>query len=87
MTGDRPILDRLHDVFRQIFDRPDLRISRDTAAKDIAGWDSFTHVNLIVAIEEAFGVAFTTREIGSFANVGDVVDLLRGKGIADPPVS
>jgi acyl carrier protein len=75
---------RLVEVFRAVFDRPALAVGRDTTARDVAGWDSFMHVNLIVAIEEAFGVAFSTREIGSFTCVGDVVDLLDAKGALRP---
>lgn len=77
------ILERLTGVFREVFRDPDLAISRDTTAKDIEGWDSFTYLNLIVAVEEEFGVSFTTWELAVFSCVGDVADLLAGKGIPD----
>lgn len=73
------MLSRLESLFRGVFDQPALQITRGTSAKDIAGWDSFAHVNLIVAIEEDFGIRFTTREIGAFTCVGDVIDLLARK--------
>jgi acyl carrier protein len=83
MSSDS-IHSRLTAVFRDVFDNRTLVISPATTAKDVEGWDSYAHVNLIVAIEETFGVAFTTREIGSFSCVGDVIDLLRHKGIEEP---
>jgi acyl carrier protein len=77
------ILDRLNTIFRSAFDDESLVIGRKTTAADIEGWDSFMHVNLIVAIEEHFNVAFSTAEIGSFTCVGDVADLLGKKGVSE----
>lgn len=50
-------------------------------AKDVQGWDSFNHINLIVALEEAFSIVFTSPEITSMQNVGDLVEILKTKGI------
>ena len=72
-------IDSLQEVFRSVFNRPDLKVTRETNATDIEGWDSLMHINLIVAIEEQFDVSFTTEEIGSFTCVGDVLDLLQAK--------
>ncbi len=72
-------IDSLQEVFRSVFNRPELQIKRETSAVDIDGWDSLMHINLIVAIEEQFDVSFTTEEIGSFSCVGDVLDLLQTK--------
>jgi len=79
MNDTAAILAKLATVFRDVFDNPALDIQRHTSAKDVPGWDSFAHINLVVSVEEAFGVRFTTREIGAFTCVGDVVDLLAVK--------
>lgn len=73
------ILSKLEQIFREIFDNQDLSVTRATDASQIEGWDSFMHINLIVAIEENFEVSFTTKEIGQFSCVGDVIDLLATK--------
>jgi acyl carrier protein len=75
------ILEKINQVFRQVFHDEMLVVANETNASHIAAWDSFMHVNLIVALEEAFNVSFTTREIGSFGNVGDVIALLQQKGV------
>lgn len=85
MPDQAAILARLTSVFVDVFDDPNLAISRDTSAKDVAGWDSFAHINLVVGIEETFDIRFTTREIGSFTCVGDVLDLLAQKTLALEP--
>ena len=57
-------------------------LTLDATADDVPGWDSFAHVNLIVAIEEAFDVTFTTTEIGAIKSVGDIIRALEAKHAA-----
>ena len=73
------IHERLTEVFRDVFDDPTLEISDSTTAKDIEGWDSLTHINLIVATEEALGVSFTTKQVQALANVGDFMRLIASR--------
>jgi acyl carrier protein len=75
MTHDE-IRDKLAGVFRRVFDEPALTIGDLTTAKDVEGWDSLAHVSLIVAVEKAFGVRFTTKEVKALANVGDFIRLI-----------
>jgi acyl carrier protein len=67
---------KLNSVFRDVFDNPGLDVSESTTAKDIEGWDSLIHVNLVVAVEKAFGVRFTTKDIKSLDNVGAWMKLI-----------
>ena len=67
---------KLTDVFRDLFEDPSLQISDATSARDVQGWDSLAHVNLVVATEKAFGLSFTTKEVMALANVGDLIRLI-----------
>ena len=78
MTNDE-IHAKLTAIFRDVFDDNALTITPTTAASDVAGWDSLTHINLIVAVEKAFGVSFTTKEVRSLANVGDLLRLIASR--------
>lgn len=71
--------ERVLKVFREIFADPELVVGENTTAADIPGWDSFNHINLILGLEEEFGVGFTTKEIGSMARVGDLYAMLEKK--------
>jgi acyl carrier protein len=73
-------LQRINDVFRDVFNDEDLIISRETSAKDIPEWDSVMHVSLIVNIEKAFGVRFSSSEVSRLQNVGDLEKLIVSKG-------
>ncbi len=63
-------------IFRDVFDDPRLTISDSTTAKDVVGWDSLIHVNLVVAVEKGFGVRFTTKDIKALDNVGAWLKLI-----------
>ncbi len=72
---------RLNEVFRNVFDDDELDITRETTAKDVEGWDSLMHVTLIVNIEKAFGIKFTSSEVAGLQSVGDVVDLIDARSL------
>ena len=73
------IFDSVTEVFRDVFDDENLIITPETNASTIADWDSYNHINLIVALETRFEVSFTTKEIGSMTCVEDLLSLLDGK--------
>ncbi len=77
--NEKDILNALTEVFRDVFDDDDIVVTPDTTANDIDGWDSQTHVLLIVAAEQRFGVKFRTAELESLKNVGHFAELIRAK--------
>ena len=75
------LLEKVTSVFREVFNDPCLVITEQTNASHVPGWDSFAHINLIVALEEKFQVTFTTREISSLTCVGDLLRLFVKKNV------
>ena len=73
------ILAKVQEVFRDELEVEDLVLTDETTADDVEEWDSLSHVQLVVALEKAFGIKFTSREILSWDNVGDLVDCIAGK--------
>ena len=69
-------LDRLNGVFRQVFDDDEIELTPETTAKDVEGWDSLMHVTLLINVEKAFGVKFSSSEVASLQRVGDLVELI-----------
>lgn len=69
----------LQDIFRDIFDDDEIELEPTTSAADIPEWDSFNHVNIIVASEMKFGVKFLAAELDDLKNVGDFVALVQKK--------
>jgi acyl carrier protein len=71
------------EVFRQVFDDPELALRDDMTADDIDGWDSLMHINLVIAMERAFRIKFATAEISKLKengqNVGTFLALIEKK--------
>ena len=66
----------LTKVFHDVFDDDEITISDQTTANDVEDWDSISHVQLIVAIEERFRIKFKTGELAGLKNVGEMVTLI-----------
>jgi acyl carrier protein len=74
---DAQIYSRLASVFNDVFDDETIKITPQLTAKDVDGWDSLTHIRLMLSVEKAFKIRFTTAEVGKLENVGDLVALIR----------
>jgi acyl carrier protein len=70
---------KLHEIFCEVFDDEDLAIAPAMTANDVDGWDSLSHVNLIVAIEGRFNIRFSQKELLTFKNVGDLLNCIEKK--------
>ena len=81
------VFEKLTGIFEDVFDIEDVELTDATSADDIEEWDSLSHVQLIVAIEKAFKMKFTSLEIMKFTsleimkwkNVGELVDSILSK--------
>lgn len=72
------ILQQVKDIFCDVLDDEDIVLNINTTANDIDGWDSLTHIHLVVAIEKHFKIKFASKEILAWKNVGEMI-----KSIAD----
>ncbi len=70
---------RLTAIFHDLFDDDTIVLNPGLTAADVPDWDSFNHINLIVAIESRFGIKFQTAELESMHTVGHLADLIQVK--------
>lgn len=73
------VRDKLNGIFQEVFKDDSIQIKPETTANDIEGWDSFSHVILIAAIEMRFSIKFSLKEIMSFKAVGDLMRCIERK--------
>ncbi len=76
MNEDK-IYTRLTEIFEDVLDADDVTLTAATTAKDVEGWDSLTHIRLILTIEKVFKIKFSTSEVGKLQTVGDLVRLIK----------
>ncbi len=73
------VLNKMTGVFARVFDDETIQLLDATTAQDIPGWDSLTHINLIIEIEEEFDLKFTVDDIAGLKNVGEMVAMVERK--------
>lgn len=75
------ILQQINAIFIDTLDNEEVVIDETTQATDVDEWDSLTHIQLVVAIEKHFKIRFTSKEIQSWNNVGEMLNCIQEKGI------
>ncbi len=76
MTTDQ-IYVRLTQIFHDLFDDSSIALDTGTTAADVDGWDSFAHINLLLMIENEFGIKFNTADMDNMLSVGDLVSYIQ----------
>jgi acyl carrier protein len=73
------VYEKLTTLFRDVLDEDDLVLTPAMTADDVDGWDSLSHVRLVLAVSKTFGVKFSAAEVGRLKNVGDLVEMIQSK--------
>lgn len=70
---------RLTEIIRDFFDDDSITATPALSAKDVDGWDSLTHIRLLLTVERAFKIKFSTSEIGKMETVADLVTIVKAR--------
>lgn len=77
--NDADIYVKLTPIFHSVFDDEDIVVTPQLTADDVNGWDSLTHIRLMLSVQKAFNVRFAAADIVGLKNVEDLVRLIREK--------
>ena len=70
---------RIREVMAAILEVEPEGIDGGFAREGTASWDSLNHLRLVSALEEAFGVRFTMREVGELDGFHSIRDLIAAR--------
>ena len=70
------LFEKIHEIFRDIFEDKNLKLEESTNSNDIEDWDSLNHINLVVAIENETKIKFNLDELSELKDVGAMIDLI-----------
>jgi len=79
VATEQPVLAGVTEIFRSVFNDPNLELSPRSTADEIPGWDSMAHVTLIVEAECRYGILFQATEIEALHSVGELVRAIEAK--------
>jgi acyl carrier protein len=70
------VLSRIEGIAGEILASPNLKLEERTTARDVPGWDSLTHVQIVIGVEREFGIRLTSTEVSQLENAGSLVDIV-----------
>jgi len=73
------ISERLKKVILNELELSDFDLKDETTANQVPGWDSFNHINVILAVEKEYNLHFKGLEILKVKNIGELQKLIDSK--------
>jgi acyl carrier protein len=73
------IAEKLKTVILGELGLDEFALTEETLATEVPGWDSLSHIRLLAAVEDAFGIRFKGQEVMRLKNVGELDALVRRK--------
>lgn len=73
------ILGRLTTVFRDVFEEDTIVVHMEMKSADVRRWDSLSHIDMILLVEEEFGIRMSARELSDLLTVRDLVRVIQAK--------
>lgn len=74
---------RIEGIFRAVLADDGISLTSATRKSEVPGWNRATHLDIIAALEKAFGIRFMTSEVWKTAQidatVGDILEILSRK--------
>lgn len=75
-------LEKMTEIIRDLFDEYAGPVTCALSAGDVEQWDSLANVQLVVLMEQSFGIRFSTNEVGEFKTLGELLDIVKAKRAA-----
>ncbi len=73
------VIEKIKPIFKDIFDDESLNINENSNSDNVDGWDSLNHILLVVEIEKKLKIKFSSGEIASYKNVGEMCKAISKK--------
>lgn len=79
VAAEHPVFAEVTQIFRAVLNQPELELTPRSTADDVMGWDSMTHIALVVEAECRFGVEFQIAEVEALQSVGELIRAIEAK--------
>ena len=77
------MLEKMRKIIAEQLNCEEETIGMETSFKDDLGADSLDLFELVMALEEEYGLEIPAEELTDMETVGDVIEYLRSKGVED----
>ena len=76
---EEEILAKLTGILEESLETSELEINRETIARNVDGWTSINHLEIIRKVEQGFGIKIALPELMRMKNIGDLIDVIARK--------
>jgi acyl carrier protein len=76
---DMDVQEKVIQVLINIFQVSPDKISTETTSDNVENWDSMNHINMILALEQEFGISYDEEQAVSMLSVGEIIEVTKGK--------
>jgi acyl carrier protein len=76
---DMDVQEKVIQVLINIFQVSPDKISAETTSDNVENWDSMNHINMILALEQEFGISYDEEQAVSMLSVGEIIEATKGK--------
>lgn len=71
--------ERIRQIAASVLRVSPARLDAAASPDTIETWDSLQHLNLILALEEAFDLRFRVEDVGRMRTLGEVIRMVRSR--------
>lgn len=75
----RSTLERVRGIAGDILEIPAAKFDPNCSTENVANWDSVHHLDLVLALEQEFGLQFEPEEIDQMSSMGQILSILERK--------
>ena len=83
MKEIKDMLEKMREIIAEQLNCDGETIGLDTSFKDDLGADSMDLFELVMALEEEYGLEIPAEELSDVETVGDIIEYLKNKGVED----
>ena len=69
--------DRIEKIFKEVFDNEDFILDLHMSSDEVPEWDSMTHIQLVLALEQEFHIKFNTQQIAEMNSVKKIMTVIK----------
>ena len=77
------MLEKMSEMIAEQLNCDAAGITAETSFKDDLGADSLDLFELVMALEEEYGLEIPAEELSDVETVGDIIEYLKNKGVED----
>ena len=76
------VLNRVREIVSDVLQVDAGVVTPDSSPENVASWDSVQHLNLVLALEDEYGLQFLPEEMDQMKTVGEIAQLVAAKRAA-----